>query len=502
MNDDELKQLWQQQSLRQPQLSSAQLIAAMQKQTAQLRRILDSRDIRELVACAVVVIIFAVYFFTAREPLSRLGNLIVIASTFFIAWKLVRTRRSTPPAPPGASVVESLRAELKSVRAQSRLLGSVLWWYLLPPTIGLLVGTWGTQINLHAKITSTLVFIAVDVFVWWLNRWARSKQLLPAQAQLESLLHSIETGQPWDQASLAGLRPIVLSMTAAGQVKPVEFKVAFWQIALWAEVGFIGIWFFLMLALAVHNPGSSKTKAQTRVTVAQGVPFEETNRYSIAARKIIALLNAGDYTAVYKLYNPQMSQAFPPQETSDFYARLTAAFGTIENVEGPTGNGYRGWTAFLLRCRHGELTMSLAVDADDRISGIYFRPTHKSLGNLQQLVAGIFSWQHLAWFPLFFLGGLGYSRILQNKTERAVGISALGVHLHKGQNLILWDDINEVRPLRILNIRSLWLIKESGERTITPWTSLERHTDLKAAVEDFAPANHPIRKYLSLLKRI
>jgi CubicO group peptidase (beta-lactamase class C family) len=43
------------------------------------------------------------------------------------------------------------------------------------------------------------------------------------------------------------------------------------------------------------------------------------------------------------------------------------------------------------------------------------------------------------------------------------------------------------------------LIKESGEKTIMPWTSLERHSDLKAAVEGFAPANHPIRKHLSLL---
>ena len=75
-------------------------------------------------------------------------------------------------------------------------------------------------------------------------------------------------------------------------------------------------------------------------------------------------------------------------------------------------------------------------------------------------------------------------------------------HLQKGQNLVLWDEITEVRPLRILNIRSLWLIRQSGEKTIMPWTSLERHSDLKAAVETSAPANHPIRKYLSFLRRI
>src|SRR5688500_4197146 len=157
MNDDELKQLWQQQPLRNPP-SAALLISAMQKQTSQLRRCLDARDVRELVACAVVIIIFGVFYFTVyREPISRVGNLIVIGSTIFIAWKIIHTRRATPPAPPGATTVETLRAELKSVRAQSRLLGSVLWWYLLPGFIGLLVATWGLRIDVYGNIGCTVL---------------------------------------------------------------------------------------------------------------------------------------------------------------------------------------------------------------------------------------------------------------------------------------------------------------------------------------------------------
>src|SRR5687768_7929086 len=256
MNDDELKQLWQQQPLRNPP-SAALLISAMQNQTSLLRRCLDARDVRELVACAIVIIIFGVFYFTVyREPISRLGNLIIIGSAIFIGWKIIHTRRATPPAPPGATTVEALRAELKSVRAQSRLLGSVLWWYLLPGFIGLLVATWGLRIDLYTKIGCTLFFIALDAFIYWLNQRARSKQLLPLQAQLESLVHSAETGEPLDETHVANLRPIAVSMVAADQVKPVEFKVAFWQIALFGEIGFIGMWFFLMLGLAMdHQDG-------------------------------------------------------------------------------------------------------------------------------------------------------------------------------------------------------------------------------------------------------
>jgi hypothetical protein len=502
MNDDELKKLWQQQPLRNPDPSAAQLVPAMQNKTTQLRRALLARDVREILACVIIGVIFGIYFFTHRAPITRLGALLTVAGAIFIACKILYARRTTPAAKPDATVVESLRAELHSVRTQSQLLRSVGWWYLLPLTLGSLVFVWGMPFNgLGFKLAFTLGTVALDVFIYWLNQWARSKQLLPVESQLQSLLHSAETGEPLDQAHLANLRPIVLSMTAAGQLKPAEFKVAFWQLALFGEIGFVGIWFFLMLGLTMDNP-DRKTNAQIPAAFESSVHTEETNRYSVVARKIIDLFNAGDYAAVQKLYDSEMSRAFPPKETFDFYTQLAADFGNIENFDGPIGNGYEGWTAFQLHCQRGELTMSLALDVKDKIAGIYFKPAHRSFVDFKSFVLQLFSWQHLVWLPPFFMAGLLYSWLMQKLTKRAVGISTLGVHLHKGLNLILWDEIKEVRPLRILHIRSLWLISESGQKTLMRWTSLERHADLKAAVESSAPANHPMRKYLSLLKRI
>ena len=381
MNEDDLKKLWQQQPIRKPDISVEQLVSAMQKQTTQMRSTLDSRDVRELCACAFVVVIFGIFcFMPYTVPISRVGDLIVIGSAIFIAWKIIHTRRMTPPAPPGATVVESLRAELISVRAQSHLLGSVLWWYLLPGFVGLMVGTWGIEINLHAKIASTLMFIVVDAIIYWINQVARAKQLLPLEAQLEAMLCSAETGESPDETHLAGLRPIVLSIQAADHVKPVEFKVAFWQLALYGEIGFVGIWFFGIIGLE--------------------------------------------------------------------------------------GNG-------ILR--------------DLSRSSFHF-------------LEKFYSWQHLMWLLVLFLGGLLYSWLIQRTTKKAVGISTLGIHLQKGMNLVLWSDIKEVRAFRFLNIQNLWLIRESGEKTRMHWTPLERHSDLKSAVENSAPANHPIRKYLPLLR--
>jgi hypothetical protein len=500
MNDDELKHLWQQQPLREPDLSPARLISAMQSKTTQLRRSLLARDVRELLACVIVGVIFGIYFFTNPAPVARLGALITVAGSIFIAWKILHARRTTPAAKPDATVIASLRAELHSVRTQSQLLRSVLWWYLLPLAVGTLVFVWGSPFNhLGFKICFTLFTLALDVFIYRLNQWARSKQLVPVEAQLESLLRSAETGEPLHETHVAGLRPIVLSMAAAGQVKPVEFKVAFWQIAIHGVPGIVGIWFFLMVGLTVNHQGW-KTKEQAVETFPQTVPAAETNRYFFVARDVVDLFNSGDYAAVQKLFNPQMSEALPLPKATEFFTGLATQFGHIEKFDGPIGRSGE-LVSFRLLGQRGELTMKLALDANDDISGLIFRPAPSASRSSELLILRIFSWQHLLWLVPFFPAGLLYSWLLQKMTRRAVGISTLGVHLHKGLNLILWDEIKEVRPLRILNIRSLWLIRESGEKMIMPWTSLERQADLKAAVLSFAPTNHPIRKYLSLLRR-
>ena len=228
MNFEDWQNVWQQQPLRKPAVSPEQLVSAMKKETTRLRRILDARDLRELVACAIVIIIFGIFYFTVyRSPVSRVGTLIVIGSSIFIAWKLIHTRRKTPPALPGVTVVEALQAELNAVRAQSRLLGSVLWWYLMPLTIGALIATWGLGIGLYAMIPVALMFAVINAVIVWLNRWARANQLLPIEAQLEALLRSAQTGEPLEESHVAGLRPVALSMTSANHVKPVEFNVAF-----------------------------------------------------------------------------------------------------------------------------------------------------------------------------------------------------------------------------------------------------------------------------------
>jgi CubicO group peptidase (beta-lactamase class C family) len=370
MNDDALKELWKGQHFEAlPALSDEAQIAAMRTRMDSFDKTISGRDYGEVAAC---VFIFGWFgwdlFFRKNSTLTQAGCVVLIASAVFIAWKLIWSKRRLPKAEPNAPIFDAVKVELQKVENQIGLLKSVAWWYLLPLLVGVLMCHWGGPNGVPSKLIYSAVVLALYVFIYWLNQRAVKNNLLPLKRELASLLHAAETGEPLDQTHIANLRRIAFAMTAAGQVKPVEFKVAFWQLAIYGVPGIVGIWFFWMLA--------------------------------------------------------------------------------------------------------------------------------RTEGNIPR----IFLPQHLLWGALSFLGGLIYTWLIQKTVKRAVGISPLGIHLQNGMNLILWDEIKEVRPFRFLNIQNLWLIKESGEKTPMHWTPLERHTDVKAAVEQFAPANHSIRQYLSLLR--
>jgi len=370
MNDDALKQLWKGQSLGPlPELPDEAQIAAMKARMKGFDRTIDGRDLGEVVACVFIALFFGFQLmFRDLSLLTQAGCVVLVASSIFISWRLLVSKRRLPKAAPDAPLFDVARVELRKVENQIGLLQSVAWWYLLPLFVGVMLFHWGGSDSIVLSLFYTAGVIALFVFIHRLNQRAVRKNLLPLKRDLASLVHSAETDEPLDPANLAGFRQAALSMCAGIPVDAARFKVSFWQVAFYGEIGFIGIWFFLMLG------------------VTKGNLFE------------------------------------------------------------------------------------------------------------------VFSPERLVWVGPFFLGGLLYARWLQKMTEDAVAIGPRGVYLNKGQQLICWDDIKEIRLFKLLNIRSLWLIPETGEKTILPWTGLERHVELKAAVERFAPADHPIRDHVSLLR--
>lgn len=369
MHDDALKELWRGQPMgARPVLPDELQMASLKRRMKSFDRTIVRRDVVEVAACLLVIAFFSwELLFREQSALSRGGCSVLIASSVFIVWTLIGSKRRWPGPDPVAPVIEAVKSELGKVESQIGLLKTIVWWYLLPLFVGVVMCHLGTALPLTIKLINLAVTAGIFVFIYRLNQNAVTNHLQPLKGQLESLLSGAENRE-FDDAGRPRPTQNDPSRKVAGEpVEIVGFRIDFWQIVVYGEAGFVGFWFFLMLGL-----------------------------------------------------------------TEGAFARM-------------------------------------------------------------------FDARHLVWLPALALVGLLYSWALQKLTGMAVGISARGIHLYKGRCLVPWAAIKEVRPFRFLNIRSLWLIRETGEKSIMPWTGLERHAQVRAAVEAHAPKDHPIREALKIL---
>ncbi len=191
MNEDDLKKLWRQQPLNvPPPLAGAGQIRDIEQKMKRFDRIIKWRDVRELAACAVVAVAFGGLFVGVHPPVARLGCAITVAGAFFIAWRLVSSKRKAGPEIPGAPVMEALRREILKVDIQISLLRSVWWWYLLPTLGGASIFALGVQPDPRKRIVMLAAFLFAGVVVHWVNQRAVRQYLVPLKTELESMIGS------------------------------------------------------------------------------------------------------------------------------------------------------------------------------------------------------------------------------------------------------------------------------------------------------------------------
>lgn len=186
MNDQELKDLWRAQKIADaPPIQ----IEAVRKKMADLHSVLDARNLREIVTAAVVILIFGFYYLAIPYPITRIGDLIVIAGCIFASWKMIESKQRAPRPDAAAPMAQWLQQERARVHHEAELLRTVTWWYTLPILLGANVFFWGFPSRGWApRLVYTAVTILLGWFIAWLNQRARRKQLLPVQDELDALL--------------------------------------------------------------------------------------------------------------------------------------------------------------------------------------------------------------------------------------------------------------------------------------------------------------------------
>jgi hypothetical protein len=99
---------------------------------------------------------------------------------------------------------------------------------------------------------------------------------------------------------------------------------------------------------------------------------QEADRHTELARKLVALINTGDYAGIQSRFNKTMDAALPLDRSTAFFTGLTRDMGKIENLGRPKSVG--GATIFPAQFERGTLDMQIVLDGRGLIAGLAFRP--------------------------------------------------------------------------------------------------------------------------------
>lgn len=220
MHDDALKALWRTQRIEPaPLLPDARQMAEMRHHVNCLNRTLFWRDVRESIAAIVVMVCFGIYFFIFPAPLARIGCAIEILSSLLVIVYPIWRKRRVAKAAPDASMMQSLGSELRNVEVEIALLRSILWWYILPLSLGGVVFLAGLDVSFTSTILFLLIGIALDAFVYWINQIAVDKKLLPLKRELDSLLRvddSIPPPEPPGKYTMPAIIMLICGLLFVG----------------------------------------------------------------------------------------------------------------------------------------------------------------------------------------------------------------------------------------------------------------------------------------------
>lgn len=201
MTFDELKKTWQSQHA-DPRLTISPdlLLKEIKRNKEFFESAIFWRDVRE-VGIAVIGFFFFLYYGIRHSlwPLSLLALLSLWVSVFMVVDRIAQKRRQPRLSD---SLLNCIKSSLVQINHQIWLLRNVLWWYLSPFGVGVLIwfGYCGSMIIMSEKPSlGYLLFILVCIVgtillcwgVYWLNQRAVKKELKPRKQELEELLNSL-----------------------------------------------------------------------------------------------------------------------------------------------------------------------------------------------------------------------------------------------------------------------------------------------------------------------
>lgn len=199
MTFEQLQKTWQFQD-RSPKVTvdTDLLLKEVRRNQTGFRTTIFWRDVREVTVAFLCTVYFSYHGLRRDDWAAYLIAFACFGVGVFMLADRARQRRKKPaPSDPLKACIET---SLDQVNHQIWLLRNILWWYLLPLGLPLIIffgrSAWQTgdgAVEVTVTFGAAVGFVALLYWgIYWLNQYCVRKQLQPRRRELESLLASLE----------------------------------------------------------------------------------------------------------------------------------------------------------------------------------------------------------------------------------------------------------------------------------------------------------------------
>lgn len=190
MEFEDLPTLWRARKGAPDAPAPSDVLAQIVERSGRLDALVRRRDRLETAVALAIAPFFALVVVLGTHTVGRLGAAILTLSCLGIPLRLARARRGFRGARRDRPLTTFLREERERVMAQVHLLRSVLWWYLLPLGVGVIMLFSGTR-----SLKATTIYAGVVAAVYWgiyrLNQRAVATELEPRLAEIDEMLRGV-----------------------------------------------------------------------------------------------------------------------------------------------------------------------------------------------------------------------------------------------------------------------------------------------------------------------
>lgn len=193
--EEELKKIWQSSPNRERvKFEKSRVLMDVQSKLDDFNKKIKYRDLRELIAIVLVVPVFAYYVYSVPFILTKIASVLIIGWGIFVALRL-RNAKKHQPAKFTETYLDYLHKSRSYVVIQKHMLDTVLYWYILPAWACLslfIAGFKDAPGKMPWIIRTELVTVVMSVAIYFLNKYAVKKQILPVLRKIDELILALD----------------------------------------------------------------------------------------------------------------------------------------------------------------------------------------------------------------------------------------------------------------------------------------------------------------------